>query len=133
MSIASFPHGESHVYVIVIKIDRRQYFSSAHKHEDSVIQNIFGGSVEAGSGRSHVHASRSRMWGAPVIRGTRIPTYAVHDLASEGISPEDIQRHHYPILSIEQITEALEYEISITGIGETTDTDDVQSYASSMA
>jgi len=47
--------------------------------------------------------------GTPVVAGTRIPTQIIADLASEGLSPDDI-RELYPSLKVEDVEAALEYE-----------------------
>ncbi len=47
--------------------------------------------------------------GAPVVAGTRIPVYAVVELAAAGKRFDEIRRDHYPSLKEEDIRACLEY------------------------
>ena len=46
-------------------------------------------------------------YGKPIFRGTRIPVYCVLELIAEGVSFQEIVEKHYPVLSVEQIQEAV--------------------------
>ena len=47
--------------------------------------------------------------GAPVVAGTRIPAYAVVELAAAGRSLDEIRANYYPTLTAAQIKACLEY------------------------
>jgi uncharacterized protein (DUF433 family) len=48
------------------------------------------------------------MHGKPVIKGTRIPVYVVHNLLAGGLKAEDVLRE-YPDLTNKDILACLEY------------------------
>ncbi|HET6202772.1 MAG TPA: DUF433 domain-containing protein [Planctomycetota bacterium] len=47
--------------------------------------------------------------GSPVVAGTRIPVYAIVELAAAGKDFDEIRRDHYPSLTEQDIRACLEY------------------------
>lgn len=53
------------------------------------------------------------MLGKPVVKGTRIPVYAVLELLAEGVAIEQIMEKHYPSLKKADIKACIKYAVNL--------------------
>jgi len=56
-----------------------------------------------------IEVDENILHGAPHIKGTRVPVKMVLALLSEGLTPEEIIKEHYPVLKKEDILSCIKY------------------------
>mgnify|MGYP006309939379 FL=1 len=75
-----------------------------------LIQNVSKDKVIASNINQYISIDKDRMWGNPVIKGTRIPTFAIKDLVEKNnLDPIEIAEDIYPQLNVQQVNAALEF------------------------